>query len=378
MTTSRNIERILIVGGGIAGLTLAAALQRHGFAAELIERSPSWQAVGAGIAVQPNGMRILHTLGVGAAVERAGAVIRRWGFYDHLGALLSETDLEALWGDVGPFVGVERVKLHQALLAAAAAVPSRLGLSVTSLTQHAECVSVVLSDGSTSMYDLVVGADGLASTVRALTLSAVPPVSGGQMVWRSVAPIRPRGLTTLQFLLGDGCFFGLCPVGNGQTYGFGNVSEPRFHDAVEGRIERLRQRFAAFGGIVQDYLGALEDDEQIHCSPIEWMEQAEWYTGRVVLIGDAAHASSPMMGQGGCLAMEDAYVLAEVLRSEASVESALDAYVSRRKARVTWVQQASRAVADSFRLPPAVRNAALQERGDQLMHQRFAPLIPAP
>src|SRR5437867_7417011 len=115
---------------------------------------------------------------------------------------------------------------------------------------------------------------------------------------------------------------------------------------------------------------------------------APWATGiptvlgmsprRVVLIGDAAHASSPMMGQGGCLAMEDAYVLAEILRSAASLESALETYVSRRKARVNWVQQASRAVAESFRLPPATRNAALRERGDQLMHQRFAPLIPAP
>jgi FAD-dependent urate hydroxylase len=85
-----------------------------------------------------------------------------------------------------------------------------------------------------------------------------------------------------------------------------------------------------------------------------------------------------MMGQGGCLAMEDAYVLAEILRSAASVESALDTYVSRRKPRVTWVQQASRAVAESLRLPPAMRNAALRERGAQLMHQRFAPLIPAP
>jgi len=373
-----HAERILIVGGGIAGLTLATALHQHGFTAELIERSPSWHAVGAGIAVQPNGMRILHALGMGAAVAHAGAVIRHWDFCDQQGEVLSETDLEALWGDVGPFIGIERAKLHQALLAAAAAVPSRLGLSVTALTHNDDCVSVGFSDGSTGMYDLVVGADGIASTVRKLTLSAAPPVSAGQVAWRSLVPIRPRGLTKLQFLLGDGCFFGLCPVGNGHTYGFGNVTEPRFHDAVEGRLERLRERFAAFGGRVQEYLAALETDEQIHCSAIEWVEQDQWYTGRVVLIGDAAHASSPMMGQGGCLAMEDAYVLAEILRSAASVESALDTYVSRRKARVNWVQQASRAVAESFRLPVALRNAALRARGDQMMQERFRPLIPAP
>jgi 2-polyprenyl-6-methoxyphenol hydroxylase-like FAD-dependent oxidoreductase len=198
------------------------------------------------------------------------------------------------------------------------------------------------------------------------------------MAWRSVAPIRPRGLTKLQFLLGEGCFFGLCPVGNGHTYGFGNVTEPRFHDEVEGRLDRLRERFAAFGGSIQEYLAALESDEEIHCSAIEWVEQHEWHTGRIVLIGDAAHASSPMMGQGGCLAMEDAYVLAEVLHSAASVESALSTYVSRRTPRVQWVQQESRAVADSFRLPLATRNAALRARGDQMMQKRFRPLIPAP
>ena len=107
-----NIERILIVSGGIAGLTLATALHQQDFTAQLIERSPSWHAVRAGIAVQPNGMRILHALGMGAAVERAGACIRHWDFCDQHGDVLSETDLEALWGDVGPFIGIERAKLH--------------------------------------------------------------------------------------------------------------------------------------------------------------------------------------------------------------------------------------------------------------------------
>jgi 2-polyprenyl-6-methoxyphenol hydroxylase-like FAD-dependent oxidoreductase len=373
-----HVERILIVGGGIAGLTLAAALHRRGFAVELVERSPSWRAVGAGIAVQPNGIRILRALGMGPAAERAGAVIRHWDFCDQQGEVLCETDLERLWRDVGPFIGVERAKLQQILLAGASAVPARLGTSVVALAQDEHRVTVEFSDGTAGHYDLVVGADGISSTVRKLTLSDAPPVYAGQMAWRSVAPIRPRGLTELQFLLGDGCFFGLCPVGDGQTYGFGNVTEPRFRDETRGRLGRLRERFAAFGGIVQEYLAALEFDEQIHCSAIEWVEQQAWCTGRVVLIGDAAHASSPMMGQGGCMAMEDAYVLAEALCAEVSLRNALDTYVRRRAPRVGWVRQQSRAVAESFRLSPAVRNDALRTRGDQLMHERFRPLVPAP
>ena len=373
-----HVERVLIVGGGIAGLTLATALHQQGFRAEVVERSTDWQVVGAGIAVQPNGIRVLRALGMGTAIEQAGAVVRHWGFCDQQGEVLCETDLEGLWRDVGPFIGIARTKLQHVLLAGAAAVPSRLGTSVISVTQDVHRVSVGFSDGSTGDYDLVVGADGIASTVCKLTLGVAPPVYAGQMTWRSLAPIRPRGLTKLQFLLGDGCFFGLCPVGNGQTYGFGNVTEPRFHDAVQDRLARLRERFAAFGVLVQDYLAALESDEQIHCSAVEWVEHDAWYTGRVVLIGDAAHASSPMMGQGGCLAMEDACVLAEVLREAASVESALETYVARRRARVEWVQQQSRTVAESFGLPPAVRNAAYRERGNQGMYDRFGPLVPGP
>jgi FAD-dependent urate hydroxylase len=375
-----DVERILIVGGGIAGLTLASALYRQGFRPELVERSPAWHAVatGAGIAVQPNGMRILHALGMGAAVEEAGTVIRRWSFCDQQGEMLCQIDLEALWGDVGPFIGIERAKLHQVLVTGTAAVPCRLGTSVTSLRQDDHRISVGFNDGSSGEYDLVVGADGVSSAVRALTLNTTPPDYLAQMAWRSLAPIRPRGLTALQFLLGDGCFFGLCPVGGGRTYGFGNVTTPRFHDAVEGRLDRLRGRFAAFGGLVQEYLAALERDDQIHCSAIEWVDVDGWSTGRVVLIGDAAHASSPMMGQGGCMAMEDACVLAEVLRSEATVEGALSYYVSRREPRVKWVQQQSLAAAESFGLPPATRNATLRERGDAIFQHRFRPLIAAP
>jgi FAD-dependent urate hydroxylase len=182
----------------------------------------------------------------------------------------------------------------------------------------------------------------------------------------------------VQFWLGEGCFFGLCSVGDGWTYGFGNLTHPREHDPVEGRLERLRARFAGFGSSVQDYLHRLASDEQVHCSPIEWVEQERWYRGRVVLIGDAAHASSPMMGQGGCLAIEDAWVLAEVLRAEATLEDALAAYARRRMPRVSWVHRQSRAVAFSFRLPPPIRDRALRERGAAMLRDRFAPLIQDP
>jgi len=149
-----DVERILIVGGGIAGLSLATALHRRGYIPELVEQSTTWPAVGAGINLPANGVRVLRMLGLGEAVERTAAVLRRWGFFDQEGELLCQTDLEELWRDVGPCLGVMRVKLHEALLTGAAAVQHRLGVSLTALTQDDNRVRVSFSDGRSGDYDL--------------------------------------------------------------------------------------------------------------------------------------------------------------------------------------------------------------------------------
>jgi 2-polyprenyl-6-methoxyphenol hydroxylase-like FAD-dependent oxidoreductase len=372
-----EIDRILIVGGGIAGLSLAMALRQRGFTPEIVERSPSWHAAGAGIHLHANGMRVLQTLGVSEAVEQAGTPIRRWVFCDQQGGRLNCVDLQELWGEVGPCIGISRMRLQQVLIAATARVPTKLGTSVTSLTQERDRVLVGFSDGTSADYDLVVGADGIYSTVRRLAISAAPPRYAGTMVWRSLIPTRPPGVTDLTILMGDGCYFGQVPMGDGHTYGFGAVGSPRIADPVEGRLERFRARFADFGGPVPAYLAALECDEQIHVGPFEWMDLDRWYTGRVVLIGDAAHAGPPNMAEGGCMALEDALVLAEELRVADTVEMALASYEARRRPRADWVQEQSRIVAESWVLPAAARNAVLRERGDQLFRERYRPLIPA-
>jgi 2-polyprenyl-6-methoxyphenol hydroxylase-like FAD-dependent oxidoreductase len=154
-----DVGRVLIVGGGIAGLTLSRALHGQGLSVEIVERSPNWRADGGGILVQANGMRMLRAIGLAAPVDRAGVRVRRWCFCDQAGHVLCETDLEALWDTVGPCIGIERMRLQEALVSGVAGVPCRLGTSISSLSQTDDSVSVTFSDGSCDRYDLIVRAN---------------------------------------------------------------------------------------------------------------------------------------------------------------------------------------------------------------------------
>jgi FAD-dependent urate hydroxylase len=180
-------------------------------------------------------------------------------------------------------------------------------------------------------------------------------------------------------VLGEGRFFGLVPISKGRTYGFGGLdAQESVEDPMAGRLERFRRRFAQLGGPVPEYLAALETDDQLRYDAIEYVDLDEWHSGRVLLIGDAAHACPPHMGQGGGMAMEDAVVLSDLLREADTVESALGAYTARRRPRIDWVQQQSQAALSAWLLPTSIRNATLRERGDEIMQARFAPLRSQP
>jgi len=372
-------ERILIVGGGIAGLTAAIALHRHGFTPELVEKAASWRAIGTGIVIQPNAMRLLRKLDVASDLEATGAEIRRFQFLNKQGGLLSEIDLTELWSGVDSGVAIGRGELQKALLRSVDRERCRLGVAVTSLNSCEGSVSVGFSDGGGANYDLVIGADGVRSTVRELAIDAAGPRYCGQVAWRAIAPISRTNADEIQFWLGDGSFFTTYSVGAGRTYGCAYVAEATPGQApVEGRLARLRDRLATFGEPVRALLDNLARDDQIHCSAVESLELPEWRRGRVLLIGDAAHASSPMMGQGGCMAVEDAAVLAELLETSTTVDAALDAFSPRRRPRVDWVQAQSDSLARNALTPAAVRDAIIKERGALAFRDRFAPLLRPP
>jgi len=305
--------------------------------------------------------------------------MRHLRYFDAAGTPLCETDLEALWENVGPCIGIERRMLLKILRERASGIPIRYGLSAAGFTHNNDWVRVQFSDGSCADYDLVIGADGIHSTVRAVAHGGPSPRYAGQVVWRSVIDGTLHGLNGMHQVMGNGCFFGLLPVAGGRTYGFAGVDAPRpLEDPLEGRLVRLRAQFAALGGPVPEYLAGLQCDAELRYDTIEWLDCDQWAAGRVLVIGDAAHASPPHMGQGGCLAIEDGVVLAEVLRSAETLDDALQTFVERRRPRIEWVQEQSRAALRFWLQPPNKRDAALREQGDEAMRTRYTPLLAAP
>jgi FAD-dependent urate hydroxylase len=365
--------RILVVGGGLAGLALARALGRAGFAPELIEREAGWGDAGTGMYLPANGVRALGALGLEEAVAARAAPITHQRLLDHHGRLLAEIDLDGLWGDVGACLALPRADLHQVLRDGVAV---RMGRTIASLEHLDGPVEVTFDDGRQDSYDLVVGADGLRSTVRRLTVDDRPPVPVGQHSWRFLAPCPP-GITTWTVMLGRGTSFLTIPIGGGLVYCYADITTnpdspaPPTSDPLAG----LRERFAGFAAPVPELLDQLQDQTQVHAAPIEQVAAERWGRGAVVLVGDAAHAMSPNMAQGAALAFEDALVLAACLARAGSVAEALAGFVARRHPRASWVRAQTHRRDRTRRLPPLVRDPLLRAFGERIFRSNYRPLL---
>lgn len=335
---------MLVVGGGIAGLATAAGLARAGIECEIVERAEQWGPVGAGIVLGVNAMSVLRGLGLAGRAEACGARLGRGAITDSMGRELGATDFALLEPQFGPTIALHRAALHDVLREGAAAVPVTLGASIDSIENRDDRVDVRLTTGREDRFDLVVGADGLRSAVRRFVFGDLPLAYSGYTCWRFVVA-SPEGAVEMREMWGCGKRFGIVPVGDGRLYCFAVANAPfGEEDPVEQRLERFRARFAGFGGAVPRILARLESAEQLIHNDLEELPAAPWSRGRIVLVGDAAHAMTPNMGQGAAMGLEDSAVLVEELRGGAPVERALAALARRREPRVRWVQRQSRRI----------------------------------
>jgi FAD-dependent urate hydroxylase len=366
-------HRILIVGAGLAGLALARALRQAGFAPEVIERNHGWDGAGTGMYLPANGVRALRALGLEGAVAAQAAPIPRQRLLDHRGRLLADIDLHQLWGDVGPCLALPRTELHQLLREG---VPVGLGRTVRTLEHLDGPVGVIFDDNSSGEFDLVVGADGLRSSVRRLAVDPRPPIPVGQHSWRFLAAGPPQ-VSTWTVLLGRGATFLTVPVGGGIVYCYADVTtDTAGGGALDGDpVRQLRERFAGFAAPVPGLLDQLDDPARVHTGPIEQVAEQRWGLGAVVLVGDAAHGMSPNMAQGAALAFEDALVLAAGLRAAGTVSDAVAGFVARRSRRTGWVRAQTHRRDRTRNLPPALRNLILRAFGRRIFHSGYRPLL---
>lgn len=367
---------MLIVGAGIAGLALGRALRTRGIAAEIVERTATWGPVGTGIFLPANGVRALRSLGLSDAVASGVVRMTRQRILDHRGRLLAEIDLDALWGGVGPCVGLRRADLHALLLDGAHGVPIRLGTTVKTLSESRDAATVVFDNDISREYDVVVGADGVHSTVRRLVFGPTPPCDVGQISWRFLSE-DTYGITNWTVMLARDRAFLTVPV-HGGLYCYADLARARAGSAADTDVAALRSLFADFAAPVGAIVDRLTDAAAVHIAPIEEVIVDPCVRGRVVLIGDAAHATSPNMAQGACMALEDALVLSEILASGGRVADRLIAFSERRRARIRWVQERTHRRDRVRSLPASLRNVALRWSAARMYRNDYGPLLPDP
>lgn len=357
----------IIVGAGIGGLAAAIGLRRQGWNVTVLEQTTRIRGTGAGISLWSNGLRALEILGVDETIRAHGTMQGQGGLQAPSGRWLSRTSGEQLRDDVDVSVLlIHRAELHDALLAAVPDGVIVTGATVTGVEQSDSAVTVSYrtegeDEPRSVTASLVVGADGVRSRVRATVLpQAATPRYAGFTAWRGVTQDRYL-LERQSETWGRGAVFGLTQLADGRVYWFATGNDPAGMRSDDERREVLR-RFGSWHAPIGDVVAhtepgaVLRHDIYSHPRPL-----APFTTGRVAMLGDAAHAVTPNLGQGGCLALEDAVVLAAELADDQPLGSALARYDAARRPRAERIsklsEQMGRIAQAENRLASALRSA---------------------
>jgi salicylate hydroxylase len=366
------VDGTAIIGAGLGGLTLALALARSGWPVTVYEQADQLGEVGAGITLSPNSSRILQYLGLGEAIERLGfSPGRQWTQNWQTGAIILEhergPELSARYG--APYLHIHRADLHASLVAALRSLqPDAIALGHR-LTRVEPDGTAYFANGRQAQADILVGADGLHSVVRRSLFGDLQPSFTGQVAWRGIVPAErlPKNLRGMVpgVHVGPGRLFMRYPVRHGALLNYAAFVELEGWEAeswsIPSTIEELLGHFQGWDGMVRAIIAATPGDQLYKWALHTREPLSTWIAGRATLLGDAAHAMLPFMGQGAATAIEDAMVLARCLAAFPR-EEALRRYEAARLDRTTMVQTQSRLLGLRFqgKDPDALGRGPLQ------------------
>lgn len=351
---STDSQPIVIVGGGIAGLATSRALRQRGIDSLVLERSPQAADGGLAINLPGNAIAALRRLGLTDAIERLGHPVRKREYRTGGDRLLATIDEDAFWGETMRPRAVRRADLMAMLGDGLDAPAIRFGTTIAAIRQEAATVQVGLTGGDTVSARLLVGADGVRSTVREMTMESQGATTArlASASWRFMAP-NPGGIDGWTLWTGEHGMILLLPVDDATVYGWVTVRST----GIPGNDHRhLGEAFRTFPERVRQVLDwALAHPEDVYHSPIEEVRLATWTKDRVVLMGDAAHATAPVWAEGAALAMEDALALAAIVAESDDMATIGAHFEQARKDRVAHVQAMTDRLSKAARLPHALR-----------------------
>lgn len=356
---------ITVVGGGIGGMAASLLLARSGAAVTMLERASGSTAVGAGILLQPNGLAVLEGLGLRAEVEVRGSTFGGSVVRNETGARISDLQTPDFGGGLDHLVAVRRSALHDVLATAVAAEPgieSRYDCEVTGVDASGTVEMMWRGEGSTLASSLVVGADGVDSCVRRGGEFGATRGRTGSLYLRGLVPL-PREPLSGEYWTPLGLFGG-AQVDEETQYFYASASADPVAGAVRNRdLPALREAWSLGLPQAAPILDAVSAFDDLLVNAVTRVDCERWYDDRLVLLGDAAHAMEPTLGQGANTALVDAAILADQLATSSSLGAALEAYTQRRARTVKRVQDR----ADALAKASALRNPLAKRARDGAM-----------
>jgi 2-polyprenyl-6-methoxyphenol hydroxylase-like FAD-dependent oxidoreductase len=366
----------IVIGGGIGGLTTAVALQRRGLEVRVYEAAPELAPLGKGIWIAPNAMQVLERLGLAAAVLEAGWPLAGIELRDRDAGVLHAFDLAAVAARYGhSIVSIHRAALQRVLVAALEPGTLRLGMRCVGCAQDDRGIFAAFEGGARVAADILVGADGLHSVVRNAVVRTARLRYAGQTCYRGVADLAlPDALARTSWeVWGGDDRFGFSAIGPRAVYWFAPITVLAGAAETRPAVAALAHRYADFPHPIPAILAHTPGAEVLRTDLYDLAPIARWCDGRAALVGDAAHAMTPNLGQGGAQAIEDAFVLAEVLARGGAVEAALRVYQRRRMAKVRRIVRRAWQYGKVAHLRPRwlrrLRNVAMTHSPDWMYDQ---------